>query len=131
MGRYVKSLHALTSQAANDANKRFRRVREIFVPSRIAKILQEEGRLSLDFDSATTPEERREADAALTRKRLLILRMIGWPREPTLKGHLPRAMDGIGNANPLSDLDIGSMPDASAGSHQGAPGDQGKTPDET
>ena len=61
--------------------------------------------------------------SSLLRHRLFILRMLGWPKEPTMKGNMPVAVTGLANHSPLSDLDIGSMPDASAiprqDAHQG------------
>jgi hypothetical protein len=45
----------------------------------------------------------------ILRIRTLIMQMIGWPKPPTMRGHLPRALAGTANHNPLGDVDIESM----------------------
>lgn len=60
----------------------------------------------LDFDAATSAKERLEISSGLIRVRLFILRCIGWPKEPTMRGGaMPTALSGVAHHNPLLDLD--------------------------
>ncbi len=59
------------------------------------------------FDSAPDLKVRLDALGGLIRIRLLILRGIGWPKEPALKaGRPPRCLDPIRSHNPLGDVDV-------------------------
>lgn len=60
----------------------------------------------LSFDAAETEAERLAIHGALTRHRLLILRMIGWPREGSLKAPVPRSMDALLSGHSLGDIEV-------------------------
>lgn len=113
---------ARTIVSAKHTNQaKFRRYRETYVPSRIARMIREEGRLMLDFDSAKTARERLEVSAGLCRVRGLILAAIGWPKPPTLRGGAPMVLTGAANHNPLLDLDAEPIDAAPSEPSDGAP----------
>jgi hypothetical protein len=59
------------------------------------------------FDAAPDLTARLAALGGLIKVRLLILRGIGWPKEPTFKGKMPTALSG--NHNPMEDIDVMAM----------------------
>lgn len=63
----------------------------------------------LHFDASSDLKGKLDALGGLIRLRLLILRGIGWPKEPSMKGgRMPAALDNIRSHNPLGDVDVES-----------------------
>lgn len=63
----------------------------------------------LDFDASPDLKGRLDALGGLIRVRLMILRGIGWPKEPTMRpGRLPCSLDAVRSHDPLGDVDVES-----------------------
>lgn len=76
----------------------------------------------LAFDGAADVQKKLDILTGLTRLRLMVLRFIGWPKEPTMRPQkLPTALDGVRHHNPLGDVDVPSMtvPEPAPGDPQG------------
>lgn len=107
--------------------KKFRRLRETYVPSHVMRWVKEEGRLMIDFDAAKSPQERLNISAGLCRVRGLILTAIGWPKPPTLRSGIPSVLSGVANHNPMLDLEAEPVvddPGAPAPSEASEPGSE-------
>lgn len=102
-----------TSRAVN-ARQRLATARETYAAVRFTRAIREEGVLMMQFDAAPDLKARLDALGGLIRLRLLILRLIGWPKEPTLRGgKIPYALLGTANRDPAGDIDIEAMVKAS------------------
>lgn len=111
MPRTVEGLTRNVGQEKERAKRYLRRCREVYVATRLRKVLSEEATLMLAFANAKELGPMLQAHAALIRHRLLVLRMIGWPKEPAYRGPMPRCLDGIGNHNPMADIDVSAIAD--------------------
>lgn len=93
--------------------------------------MMEWDKLCLTLGEPGALEKLLALQSSLLRHRLFILRMLGWPKEPTMKGNMPTAVTGFANHSPLGDLDVASMPDATLGAAEPEGGESCKTPDVT
>lgn len=68
----------------------------------------------LAFDGSKDVKTKLEVLGGLIRIRLLILRGIGWPKEPSLKGgRVPCSLENVKAHDPLGDIDVEAMVQAS------------------
>lgn len=110
MPKPLKRLHVMNSAEANRSQMHLRQARETYVPSRMKRVMREEGRIMLDFDAATTLEGRLKALDGLIRLRRLVMDMVGWPKPPTMRpGKMPAALDAIRSQDPLGDIAIDAL----------------------
>lgn len=64
----------------------------------------------LKFDNAKSTDEVLALLQGLIRIRLLIMRGIGWPKEPSMKaGKLPAALESVKHQDPLGDIAIDAL----------------------
>ena len=113
MPKPIQFAHIMHSKEAARSQQLLRRLRETYVPSRIKRILREECTLMLRLDTSKSIEEMLKIHSALLRQRLLIFRCIGWPKEPGIKMKIPNALNGTQSHDPLGDIDVEAMVQAS------------------
>ena len=106
--------HVANRYVRNRAIVNARSTRESYVPTKLSRIIGEEGKLLMIYDSLNTREDlplKLSVMDRIIRLRLLILRFIGWPKEPTLKtGRMPESLAGAARHNPLTDIEAVELP---------------------